>query len=806
MYAQVIVDVPTMQTNQPYTYEIPAALAELVQPGMRVVVPFGRGTRRVQGFVVGTTETTTTDAPLKSIDELIDVTPVLNHEMLALADWLAKSNFAFKISVLQAMLPNVMRAKYVKTVQLIDESAVADDAQLTAFFADRYEVPLDDDHVAPELLKSIQRLQRQGHVAINYYVGDKAKIKKVTALKPLMSSQAYDDARQKLNKVAKQQARLLTFLMTAPNEWIAQKQVLDATGIDYATLKKAESNGWIARQEIEQYRIPQLTSKIESTTPLPLTADQQAVFDQLKPSLQSKDHQTFLLEGVTGSGKTEIYLQDMAEVLAQGKTALMLVPEITLTPQMVRRVKSRFGESVAVLHSALSDGERYDEWRRIERGEAKVVVGARSAIFAPLDNLGLIILDEEHDASYKQEDNPRYHARDVAAWRAEYHGATLLLGSATPALESRARAQKGLYTLLRLPNRINQQPLPPVEVVDMRQAMKQGEDELFSHQLLEAIQQRLNRGEQSVLLLNRRGYANYVNCRDCGYTPTCINCDLALTMHKASHNMVCHYCGYQEPIPEQCPNCGSKRIRPFGAGTQKVETLLQQYFPQAKTLRMDLDTTRKKGATDQMLEAFGRHEADILLGTQMIAKGLDFPDVTLVGVLNADTTLALPDFRSAERTFQLLTQVSGRAGRDEKHGEVVVQTFNPEHYAIQFAKQHDYEGFYRYEMNLRKDWQYSPYFYTIQLKITHEQQNEAARVAYQIADWLKPHLDEQAVMLGPSMGSVARLNNKYVYRIIIKYKKSEHLFKALDELMQTGQQLQKQKVGLVIDRDPVNFV
>ncbi|WP_072152475.1 primosomal protein N' [Weissella viridescens] len=807
MFAQIIVDVPTMQTNQPYTYAIPDKFVAVVEAGMRVVVPFGKGSRQVQGFVVGLQDDYHGEVDLKEITDVVDVAPVLNAEMLELADWVARENFAFKISVLQAMLPNVMRAKYVKTVQLRDPALLETDAMLRDFFTDRFEVPLDDNHVTPEVLTALHKYARLGQVAINYQVGNRAKIKLVTAVKPILSAEKYDEIRQGLRPTAKKQARLLTYLMTASPNWIAQKEIIDATAVDYTTLKKAETNGWIQKGEIEQYRLPKLTSAITATEPLPLTEQQAHVFTTLSENLtDDAKSQTYLLEGVTGSGKTEVYLQAMATVLAQGKTALMLVPEITLTPQMVRRVKSRFGEAVAVLHSALSDGERYDEWRRIERGEARVVVGARSAIFAPLQDIGLIILDEEHDASYKQEENPRYHARDVALWRASYHRATVVLGSATSSLESRAHAQQGQYTLLRLTQRVQTQPLPPVSLVDMRESIKSGSDDLFSNELLEALRQRLARGEQSVLMLNRRGYANYVSCRDCGFTPTCVNCDLALTMHKVTNSLICHYCGYQEPIPKTCPNCGSQRIRPFGAGTQKVEAMLKEYLPTARVLRMDQDTTRKKGATDGMLEAFGNHEADILLGTQMIAKGLDFPDITLVGVLNADTTLALPDYRAAERTFQLLTQVSGRAGRADKPGEVIVQTYNPEHYALRFAQTHDYEGFYQYEMAIRKEWQYSPYYYTIQLKVLHESQTESARVAYEIADWLKPYLDLQTVMLGPSAGSVARLNNKYVYRIVIKYRQSAKLFEALDELMQAGQRLQRQKVTLLIDRDPVNFV
>lgn len=806
MDAQIIVDVPTMQTNQPYTYRVPERLQTVIEPGMRVIVPFGRGNRQVQGFVTNLDTRTDQDQPLKMLTDLVDLDAVLTPELLTLAAWLAKRNFAFSISVLQAMLPNVMRAKYHKTVQVLERAQVLKEASLVPIFTDFDEVDEELISLSKEQLTSMHKLLAQGALKINYQVQNRAQAKRVLAFKPVKTAEEYATIRQQLRPNAHQQARLLTFLMQAEPTFVPQHLVVEQAQISPATFKTAQANGWIERELVEEYRLPKLASPIKATQALSLNQQQKVAYDQVVATLDTKTSETFLLEGITGSGKTEIYLQVMAAALERGQTAMMLVPEITLTPQMVRRVKGRFGQTVAVLHSGLSDGERYDEWRRVKRGEAKVVVGARSAVFAPLTNIGVIIIDEEHDASYKQEDNPRYHARDVARWRADWHQATLVLGSATPSLESRARAQKGIYQLLRLTQRAQESSLPAVSVVDMRTTIKNGGDDLFSPELLAGIEERLTKQEQSVLMLNRRGYANYLNCQACGYKPTCVNCDLVLTLHAAQHELVCHYCGYHIPVPRTCPNCGAARLRPFGTGTEKAEERLHALFPTARILRMDFDTTRKKGTVDKLLTTFGKGEADILLGTQMIAKGLDFPAVTLVGVLNADTSLALPDFRAAERTFQLLAQVAGRAGRADKPGQVIIQTFNPDHYAIQFAKDHDYEGFYQQEMQLRHTWQYSPFFFTVQLKIGHEKQDQAAKIAYQIAEWLKPYLGPQTVMLGPSAGSVARLKNKFYFRIVVKYRDGKTLLPALADLMQTGQTLQREHATLTIDRDPMTFV
>ena len=616
-----------------------------------------------------------------------------------------------------------------------------------------------------------------------------------------------EEIRLGLRKGAKKKEQLLYYLQRLGTEKVTAVKEMKELGFSTALLNEAAKNGWLTFVEKEAYRDPFANQTFEKTTALSLNAEQQVAVETILQSVQEQQSQTYLLEGITGSGKTEVYLQVIAEVLNQGKTAIMLVPEISLTPQMVQRFKSRFGEHVAVMHSGLSQGEKYDEWRKIERGEAEVVVGARSAIFAPIENIGVIIIDEEHEASYKQEETPRYHARDLAIWRSEYHHCPVVLGSATPSLESRARAQKNVYQRLRLTQRANQAAtLPTIDVVDMRQEVENGNVSSFSMSLQEKLQERLEKNEQSVLLLNRRGYSSFVMCRDCGYVLPCPNCDISLTLHMDSKTMKCHYCGHEERIPYRCPNCGQDKIRYYGTGTQKVEEELQTLLPDSRILRMDVDTTRRKGAHEKILRTFGEGQADILLGTQMIAKGLDFPNVTLVGVLNADTALNLPDFRSSERTFQLLTQVSGRAGRAEKPGEVIIQSFNPEHYAIQLAKAQDYEDFYTKEMYIRHRGDYPPYYFTVQITASHPEENEAAKQMFQIATKLKQGLSPQAILLGPTPNAIMRVNNRYFYQVIIKYKQEPMLQPLLKEILTDTQRATARGLKLSIDAEPMNFI
>ena len=806
--AKVIVDVPTMQTDQPFTYLVPENLNEQLAVGMRVEVPFGNGNRHVQGFVLAIEPMAAmvldeTNVQLKELVAVLDLKPVLNTEMLALADYMKEKTFAFKITCLQTMLPSVMRADYQKYIYLTDE--LSEELQDQLFYG--LEEISWDQAQERGLLPQLMALRKQQKVDIRYEVTTRNKVKMVRFIQAAKEFEQLEEIRLGLRKGAKKKEQLLYYLQRLGTEKITAVKEMKELGFSTALLNEAAKNGWLTFIEKEAYRDPFANQTFENTTALSLNAEQQVAVETILQSVQEQQSQTYLLEGITGSGKTEVYLQVIAEVLNQGKTAIMLVPEISLTPQMVQRFKSRFGEHVAVMHSGLSQGEKYDEWRKIERGEAEVVVGARSAIFAPIENIGVIIIDEEHEASYKQEETPRYHARDLAIWRSEYHHCPVVLGSATPSLESRARAQKNVYQRLRLTQRANQAAtLPTIDVVDMRQEVENGNVSSFSMSLQEKLQERLEKNEQSVLLLNRRGYSSFVMCRDCGYVLPCPNCDISLTLHMDSKTMKCHYCGHEERIPYRCPNCGQDKIRYYGTGTQKVEEELQTLLPDSRILRMDVDTTRRKGAHEKILRTFGEGQADILLGTQMIAKGLDFPNVTLVGVLNADTALNLPDFRSSERTFQLLTQVSGRAGRAEKPGEVIIQSFNPEHYAIQLAKAQDYEDFYTKEMYIRHRGDYPPYYFTVQITASHPEENEAAKQMFQIATKLKQGLSPQAILLGPTPNAIMRVNNRYFYQVIIKYKQEPMLQPLLKEILTDTQRATARGLKLSIDAEPMNFI
>lgn len=795
--AKVIVDVPALQVDRPFDYLIPEALLEVVGSGMRVSVPFGN--RKVQGFVVGLGESEP-NPKLKAIERVMDVVPVLNEELMDLGDYLAEDTLAFRVTAYQAMLPAAMRAKYEKYFVIRDES----NEELWQLFEGNETLDFKKAE-ANCLLPKLKTALQDGSIEIVYQVKNKVTKKTVRYVVTTLSVQQLADQIEQLPKQAKAQGKLLAYLQVHP-EPIQVKALKQAGIATDSTIRKVASQGIIKIEDRQVDRDPYAGRQFEDYPKPPLLPAQEEACKQIIEASQKAQAETFLLHGVTGSGKTEVYLQSIEAALSKGKEAIVLVPEIALTPQMVVRFKARFGDQVAVLHSALSSGEKYDEWRRIERKEAKVVVGARSAVFAPFENLGIIIMDEEHESSYKQEENPRYHARDVAIWRAKRHGCPVVLGSATPSLESYARAKKGVYKLLELPTRVNQKELPSVDVIDMREELRQGNRTMFSTILLEKIKDRLMKKEQIVLLLNRRGYASFVMCRDCGYVSECPNCDISLTYHQATNQLKCHYCGYQEKMPDHCPNCESPHIRYFGTGTQKVEENLHKLIPEARIIRMDVDTTRTKGAHEKLLKEFKEKKADILLGTQMIAKGLDFPSITLVGVLNADTMLNLPDFRAAERTFELLTQVSGRAGRSFLTGEVVVQTYNPENYSIGYAKQHDYHGFYEHEMRIRKLGGYPPFYYLTLINVSAEDERRAIQIIQEISTFLRSKLSKQSIVLGPVPSTITRMNNKYRYQSIIKYKYEPTLKQYLKEITQHYQKEQAKGIVITIDVQPYTMM
>ena len=584
-------------------------------------------------------------------------------------------------------------------------------------------------------------------------------------------------------KYTPSQKQIITLLKN--QEFAYRKELVDISVSSVNTLLK---KGVLLEEKKEHYRV-QYVQKVEEKKVL--TKEQQAVVDWVVHN----SCKPYLLYGVTGSGKTEVYMEIIDYYLNQGKTSIVLVPEISLTPQMITRFQKRFGNRIAAIHSGLSDGEKYDEWRRIVRGEVSIVIGARSAVFAPLSNIGVIIVDEEHSDSYKQSDsNPHYNAKDIALIRGESHQAPVIFGSATPSLEAMARAGR-IYELLELPHRVNGKHLPTVHIIDMNEAMKRSKGH-FSKELIDAIRLRTEANQQVILLLNRRGYSSFVTCKNCGYTFKCPNCDITLTYHKSSNTLRCHYCGYGGKVYQKCPECGEKSLSNLGVGTQRVEEELKELFPSVKILRMDYDTTSQKGRHEEMIDAFQKGEYDILLGTQMVAKGLDFSNVTLVGVINADTSLNIPDFRSSENTFSLLSQVAGRSGRSEKEGEVIIQTFNPEHYAIQYTKTHDYLSFYKQEMQIRRQLKYPPYYYLCDVKISGKDPMLIFDEALKIKRGLERNLTD-VIILGPSNSSVFKVNNVYRYHIILKYKRDDGLYEILQKIIDHY----KGQVKLKIDID-----
>ncbi len=588
------------------------------------------------------------------------------------------------------------------------------------------------------------------------------------------------------NKRAKKEIELIDKL---------NKEEIERKFINCPSLKNLIEKGIVCIREEEQKR--SITFLEEEQKEIHLSEEQTKAYNEIL----SSDNKNILLHGVTGSGKTEIYIKLIKNIIKSNKTSIVLVPEISLTPQIVGRFISEFGSTVAVLHSGLSEGEKYDEYRRIVEGNVSVVVGARSAVFAPLKNIGLIIIDECGSASFKQDSNPEYNAIDVSIERGKYHNAIVLMGSATPLLEQYARAQKGVFKLVSLTKRISDN-LPNINIVDMNEEVKR-HNFVISNELKVKLTACLNKGNQAIILLNRRGYSTFMSCSACGYVWKCPLCDISLIYHKSTNNLRCHYCGYSTKMTKICPNCKEEAIKDLGMGTEKLEAIIKEKFPTARIVRMDLDTTSTKGAHEKIIKSFMNHEYDILLGTQMISKGLNFKDVALVGVINADASLNIPDFRSSERTFELLTQTSGRVGRYNLKGEVIIETYNPKNYCYECVKRHSYIDFYKKEMEMRKALKYPPYFYLCSIKIISETYEIARNESNKIKSYLERNLSNNFIILGPSTASVFKLKNKYYFQIIIKYKKEENLFEVLKELnsIYVGD-----KVYLDININPLNLL
>ncbi|CAM3720254.1 primosomal protein N' [Cohnella lubricantis] len=829
--ARVIVDVPSRETDRPFDYLIPPRLEGWVEVGSRVAVPFGG--RTLQGIVVGLAEDASVDLKrLKELADVLDAVPPLSAELVELGEWMSRRWLCPLAISLQAMLPAALKGKTEKYITL------ARGAQWPADTLETYgdlkqalerHSPLKMSGLLqqfPDRADAIKKLLKAGLLEEAQKVEDRLSVRTVlTVFAP--EPDALREGIAAIPARAAKQRETLEYLLAHP-EPIAQQRLAEEVGTGTATIRALADKGLLELRQVEEDRDPYAGRNFPQSAPMRLTPAQAEAFAPIAGAVAERRHDVFLLHGVTGSGKTEIYLQAIQKCLDQDREAIVLVPEISLTPQMVERFKSRFGERVAVMHSRLSNGERYDEWRRIRDGRAQVAIGARSAIFAPFSRIGLIVIDEEHETSYKQEESPKYHARDVAVERARQHGAAVVLGSATPSLETyaaaiargtaaagarrayAASAGEGTTALsaseddairpvyVPLPERVGDRPLPGVTIVDMREELKLGNRAMFSGALADALRARLERGEQSVLLLNRRGYSTFVMCRSCGYTAQCPHCDIALTYHRGSQNLRCHYCGYAEREPSVCPSCQSPHIRFFGTGTQKVEEALSQTFPGIRVIRMDVDTTSEKGSHEKWLTQFRERRADVLLGTQMVAKGLDFPYVTLVGVLAADSALKLPDFRAPERTFQLLTQVAGRAGRHELPGEVIIQTYEPEHPSVALVRHHDYAAFTEQELGHRRKLGYPPFGRLISITLSHEQAPALIAMGQSFASKLRERASAAGLtgsnaygapnaleVLGPVASPIPRLKDRYRFQCMIKYRGD------VDALGWTAQALQE---------------
>lgn len=816
-YAEVIVDVTAKRLDRAFHYSVPQDLRGRLAEGMRVIVPFGN--RKVEGYILGFSD----HAEVSGIREIIGIVeeiPLIGRDLTTLAAWISDRYMCSKIDAIRCMMPAGARMKGRKYVQATGlslpgqtELLAGSDSLIYEYVLEKGKVPYKEicELVSQRKCRdSLQKLVGCGLIEVIEEMKAKARPHYIQLIGMMPQGSEITRLIEQLTRKAPKQADVLR--VSRDMGPLPAAELARRAGTTPGTVRELIKKGYLAASRKEVFRDPLASRHFDKTEPMNPTADQLKALKAITGAIDSGKQVTFLLHGVTGSGKTEVYLQAIAHCLKKGRQAIVLVPEISLTPQMVERFRGRFGELVAVLHSRLSTGERFDEWKQIKEERVQVVVGARSAVFAPFADPGLIIIDEEHETSYKQEDNPKYHAREVAIARAQLNGSVVVLGSATPSLESYTRAALGRYKLLSLDRRVLGRPLPVVEVVDLRKEMRDSHRSIFSRRMVEKVTGALERKEQVILFLNRRGYSTFVVCRECGLVMKCSRCSISLTLHAGENLLRCHYCDYRVQAPAHCPQCGSGSIRHFGIGTQKVEEEVKKWFPEARAARMDMDTTARKGSHEQILNQFKEGRIDILIGTQMIAKGLDFPGVTLVGVITADTALNLPDFRSAERTFQLLTQVAGRAGRGDMPGEVLIQTYNPEHYSIVNAQTHNYTGFYKEEMNTRQALEYPPYCSLVRIVIYGNEENSVIRGADILAANLSQILSQMSLgvdqpMLGPAPAPLSKLRNRYRWQICLKGKPGKLLRQAArDAVARAEQDPFFGNLGMSVDVDPLGIL
>ena len=750
MVAEIILNSNAKELNRVFDYNIPETMVYKAMVGSRVFVQFGNRKQLEEGFIIGIKESS--EFKLKNIEKIVNENG-LTEEKVELAKWMARRYFCNISECIKLMLPPGTTTKIIENrIKEKNENFVT---------------IIDEEVVESDIEE------------------DKFKSAK--------------------------QVRILKFLLDNGETNLADLLLFTDTTRD--AVKALEKKNYITIEKKQVERNPFFHKVERQSKKLEFTEEQQNAYNEISDKMDKNKYEEYLIYGVTGSGKTEIYLQLIEKALNNNKTSIMLVPEISLTPQTVDRFIARFGEeNIAVLHSKLSIGERFDQWNKIKSGQAKIVIGARSAIFAPVQNLGIIIIDEEHDSSYKSESTPRYNAKDVARYLCYESNIPLVLGSATPDTGSLYRTMKKQSVLLRLNKRANNAKLPEIEVVDLREELSKKNKSMLSEKLQESIKENLENKKQTILFLNRRGFSTFVMCRDCGYTAKCKNCDITLTYHKSTNKLKCHYCGYETKVITKCPECGSENIRYFGTGTQKLESEINTLFPEAKTIRMDVDTVTKKNSHEKILTDFKENKADILIGTQMVVKGHHFPNVTLVGVIAADGSLNMNDYRANEITFQILTQVAGRAGRGEDAGKVIIQTYNPDNFTIECVKQQNEEMFYNTEMRLRKQLKYPPFCDIIVIGVSSKDEQITMKVAQSLHKYLKDRVENEniGIMLYKALPApIDKIKNKYRWRILIKCKFGEDIIDLMNNTMEKAQTIKYCKNGdanISIDVNPTNMI
>ena len=844
-----------LSVDQVFTYGVPPQLDTVLQPGVRVLAPFRR--TKQEGVVVERLDETDL-APnlIKNVSECLDETPMFSPDMLTLTKWMADYYICSWGVSLYCAVPAAVRTQKKEQVRLLPEfsgSLGTVQKKLVALLEAEGELSLNQlarrtGLSSQDVRSRIRRLREKGVVETNVTHKPKATTQETTVAQLALPTADIEAEIQRLKSgnpdihenaspqhsvnrlhaADVKRAEILQFLLDEGGP-LATADLMKRVNASISLLRTLERHGFIHIRRAQTIRNPLSSELVAPTRPLRLNPAQSTAFTEIQKVLASyatepisdnrtKHPPTFLLHGVTGSGKTEVYMQAMADVLENGKSVIALVPEISLTPQTASRFVGRFGDRVALLHSRLSDGERYDQWHRIQKGEADIVIGPRSAIFAPVQELGMLIIDEEHSDSYKSDTAPRYHAREVAQKRSNLANCPVLLGSATPSLESFHRTRKGSYRLLNLPARVFDRKMPEVHIVDMRTEFKKGNRTIFSDLLRSSIEERLVRREQIILFLNRRGHSTYVFCRTCGYVERCDNCSISLTYHRETQQLVCHHCGSKRATQQACPQCSSEAIRFFGAGTEAVEQEVHKSYPKARVKRFDADSTARKNAHQQILEEFEQQKIDILIGTQMVSKGLDFPNVTLVGVIAADTALNLPDFRASEQTFSLLTQVAGRSGRADLEGMVVIQTYMPEHYSIEAAQKHDYLDFYAQEVVARGALRYPPFAHVATLLLRGKDEQAVIEASHVARDQLEiwqtdqehasqvPKGEETSVeILGPAPAPLSKIEGKFRWHLLLRGtdpKKIGQLFKRFTDEPPTI--IKSKAIEFVIDIDPTN--